>query len=156
MWHRVELKNFRSIESVAVDLAPFTVIVGPNGSGKSNFADALVFARDVAFDATSGLQRRGGITGVRRWSRTKPYDVSVSIAAGPTRESLDSGFIKHQFSIRTGKEGSWHFQKELVEVRRVDGVQLSISRDKQRIEVSPPAYQSHPPARTPAGVAPSL
>ena len=138
MWHRVELKNFRSIESVAVDLAPFTVIVGPNGSGKSNFADALVFARDVAFDATSGLQSRGGITGVRRWSRTKPYDVSVSITAGPTQASLDSGIIKHQFSIRTGKEGSWYFHKELVEIRRTDGVKLSISRDRQKIEVSPP------------------
>lgn len=138
MWHRVELKNFRSIESIAVDLAPLTVLVGPNGSGKSNFADALVFARDVAFDATSGLQRRGGLTGVRRWSRTKPYDVSVSISAGPTRESLDFGFIKHQFSIRTGREGSWHFYKELVEIRRLDGVQLSISRDKQKVEVSPP------------------
>lgn len=138
MWHRVELKNFRSIESIAVDLAPFTVLVGPNGSGKSNFVDALVFARDVGFDATSGLQRRGGITGVRRWSRTKPYDVSISISVGSTRAGLDSGFVKHQFSIRTGKEGSWHFYKELVEVRRGGHVQLSISRDKQKFEVRPP------------------
>jgi len=138
VWHRVELKNFRSIESIAVDLAPFTVLVGPNGSGKSNFVDALVFARDVGFDATSGLQRRGGITGVRRWSRTKPYDVSISISVGSTRAGLDSGFVKHQFSIRTGKEGSWHFYKELVEVRRGGHVQLSISRDKQKFEVRPP------------------
>ncbi|NQT34687.1 AAA family ATPase [bacterium] len=34
---RIELKNFRSLKQVAVDLDPFTVLVGPNGSGKSNF-----------------------------------------------------------------------------------------------------------------------
>ena len=34
---RIEVKNFRSLKQVAVDLEPFTVLVGPNGSGKSNF-----------------------------------------------------------------------------------------------------------------------
>jgi len=45
MWRRVEISNFRSIESASVTLAPFTIVVGRNSSGKSNFADALVFAR---------------------------------------------------------------------------------------------------------------
>jgi predicted ATPase len=61
MWRRIEVRNYRSIERVSVDLAPFTVVVGPNGSGKSNFADALVFARDIANDASSAVQNRGGI-----------------------------------------------------------------------------------------------
>jgi type I restriction enzyme M protein len=59
MWRRVELRNYRSIEDVSVDLAPFTVLVGPNGSGKSNFADALVFAREVATDAATAVDKRG-------------------------------------------------------------------------------------------------
>ena len=59
-WRRVDLRNYRSIESVSVELAPFSALVGPNGSGKSNFADALVFARDVATDAASAVERRGG------------------------------------------------------------------------------------------------
>src|SRR5690349_14909905 len=65
MWRRIEVRNYRSIEKVSVDLAPFTVVVGPNASGKSNFADVLVFARDIANDASTAVQSRGGIAGVR-------------------------------------------------------------------------------------------
>ncbi|HBL31482.1 MAG TPA: hypothetical protein DD490_32060, partial [Acidobacteria bacterium] len=122
----------------AVDLAPFTVLVGPNGSGKSNFADALVFVREVATDAATALQRRGGITGVRRWSRTKPYDVSLSLAASRTRAGLESDFSKHQVSIKSGREGSWQFHKEVFEVRRDGALELSILREGQKLKVDPP------------------
>ncbi|WP_338023558.1 AAA family ATPase [Archangium primigenium] len=57
------LRNYRSIESAEVELAPFSVLVGPNSSGKSNFVDALVLASELGFDAASAIQRRGGSPG---------------------------------------------------------------------------------------------
>jgi ABC-type glutathione transport system ATPase component len=51
MWRQVEIKNFRSITSARVRLAPFTVVVGPNGSGKSNFVDALVLVAEASSGA---------------------------------------------------------------------------------------------------------
>ncbi len=107
MWRRVELKNYRSIESVSVELAPFAALVGPNGSGKSNFADALVFARDVATDAAAAVERRGGITGLRRWRPTRPSDVTVDIRAAPVRGDLETDYVRHQFTIHSGKSGKW-------------------------------------------------
>jgi type I restriction enzyme M protein len=115
MWRRVELRNYRSIESVAIDLAPFTLLVGPNGSGKSNFADALVFARDVAVDATQALESRGGILGVRRWRPTKPTDVTVDIRAARSKRALKTDFVRHCFTIHSGKKGEWTFSRETLE-----------------------------------------
>jgi type I restriction enzyme M protein len=138
VWRNIELRNFRSIESANLKLNPFTLVVGPNGSGKSNFADAFVFARDIAFDATSALQKRGGIQGVRRWSRTRPYDTSVSITAAATENALNADFVRHQFTIKSGSKGVWHFCKELVEVKRDHRTSFSIARDRQKITVHPP------------------
>src|SRR5262249_8521737 len=116
MWRRVDLKNYRSIESVSVELAPFSALVGPNGSGKSNFADALVFARDVATDAAAAVERRGGIAGLRRWRPTKPIDVTVDIRAAKHQAELETDYVRHQFTIHSGRSGNWTFSKERIEV----------------------------------------
>ena len=39
----VQIKNYKSLADVSVELEPFTVFVGANGSGKSNFIEALAF-----------------------------------------------------------------------------------------------------------------
>ena len=51
MIRRVEVKNFRSLAAVSVDLDDLTILVGPNGSGKSNFVDALQMAWRCVTDA---------------------------------------------------------------------------------------------------------
>jgi type I restriction enzyme M protein len=115
MWRRVELRNYRSIEAVNIDLAPLTLVVGPNGSGKSNFADALVFARDVAVDASLAMETRGGLLGVRRWRPSKPTDVTVDIRAARSKRALDTDFVGHAFTIHSGKKGDWSFSRETLQ-----------------------------------------
>lgn len=114
MWRRLVVKNFRSLADVEVDLAPFTLVVGQNGSGKSNLADALVFAGEVTRDAAAAVERRGGIVGVRRWSSTKPYDVTIEVRVASRRVGLDQPSAVHRFTLHSGKGGSWSFAKELV------------------------------------------
>jgi type I restriction enzyme M protein len=116
MWRRIEIRNFRSIEQAKVDLAPFTVVVGPNGSGKSNFIDAVVFARDVAFDASTAISNRGGIVGVRRWRPSKPTDVTVDVRASASKVGLDRAYVRHHFKIHSGRKGEWSFSNERIEV----------------------------------------
>lgn len=117
MWRRIEIRNFRSIKFADVCLAPFTVVVGPNGSGKSNFADAFVFVRDVALDALAAVSRRGGISGVRRWNKTRPLDVTVDLRVARSAEALDSEYARHHFTVGSGAEGKWHFKHEIIEER---------------------------------------
>lgn len=115
MWRRIEIRNYRSIEHVSVELPPFAVVVGPNGSGKSNFVDALVFARDIATDASAAIEQRGGIVGVRRW-RPKPTDVVIDIRASNSKDGLGSDYVRHSFRIQSDTEGQFRFAEERIEV----------------------------------------
>lgn len=114
MWRRVSVQNYRSLADVTVDLAPFTVVVGPNGSGKSSLADVLVFASEIGINAASAVERRGGIVGLRRWSPSKPYDISVDVRAARTRAGLEEPDARHQFTLHSGRGGDWSFSQETI------------------------------------------
>ncbi len=43
---RLQVKNFRSLADVSVDVRPINVLFGPNGSGKSTLLDTIWFVRD--------------------------------------------------------------------------------------------------------------
>lgn len=137
MWRRVSLRNYRSIETATVDLPPFSVLVGPNGSGKSNFADAIVFARDVGADAATAVERRGGIVGVRRWRKTKPYDVSVCVRASKNLDLAESDYIEHAFTIHSKNEGRWNFSRESIEVKASGQSKLTLDRVKDQVVAKP-------------------
>lgn len=134
MWRRIEIRNFRSIEYADVELAPFTVIVGPNGSGKSNFADALVFARDVAFDASAALSSRGGVAGVRRWRPYKPTDVALDLRAASSRANLDKNYARHSLKIHSAKGGHWSFSQERIEVVEASKTTAYLQRTAQSLK----------------------
>jgi predicted ATPase len=127
MWRRIEIRNYRSIEDATIELAPFTVVVGPNGSGKSNFADALVFARDISVDASAAIENRGGITGVRRWRPTKPTAVTIDIRASGSKRGLESDYVRHMFKIHSGAQGAFSFTDERIEI---------VSRSERRAWIS--------------------
>ena len=44
---RVEVRHYKSLKRVNVELESFNILVGPNSSGKSNFLDVLIFLRDM-------------------------------------------------------------------------------------------------------------
>ena len=44
MINRVEIKNFKSISNLIVDLGRVNVVIGENGCGKTNFLESLAFA----------------------------------------------------------------------------------------------------------------
>lgn len=114
MWRRVSLKNYRSIEQAEVVLAPFTVLVGANGSGKSNFADALVLATEISFDAASAIKRRGGIGAVRRWGIPENEETRVTVRVADEREDLADDYVEQSFSLLLSPESGWRFGTEFI------------------------------------------
>jgi type I restriction enzyme M protein len=123
MWRRVSLKNYRSIARVEVELAPFTVLVGPNGSGKSNFADALVLASEISFDAASAIKRRGGIGSIRRWGIPETEETRVSIRVADKKDELEQQYTEQSFSLLPNPETGWRFGAEFV--AQVNGEEVS-------------------------------
>lgn len=47
MLTKLRVKNYKSLEDVAIPLRPLTVFVGPNNAGKSNILDCLLFLREL-------------------------------------------------------------------------------------------------------------
>jgi len=76
----VQIRNYKSIAQLSVNLEPFTVFVGPNGSGKSNFIDALSFVKDCLFSSIElALTERGRIGAVRRRSIGHPTHIGIRL-----------------------------------------------------------------------------
>jgi type I restriction enzyme M protein len=142
MWRRVEVWNYRSIEHARVDLAPFSVLVGPNGSGKSNFADVPVFVRDVGVDASSAVQRRGGIAAVRRATPGEPAEIRIEVRAAASRGALDTDFDAHSMSLQSGVQGAWRFVHERVEVVEGGEAKLALNRTDGELQLLPPLDQT--------------
>ena len=46
---RLQVKNFRSLADVSIDIRPINVLFGPNGSGKSTLLEAIRLVKDCAF-----------------------------------------------------------------------------------------------------------
>ncbi|WNG25506.1 AAA family ATPase [Cystobacter fuscus] len=145
---RVSLRNYRSIESAEVELARFSLLVGPNSSGKSNFADALVLASELGFDAASAIQRRGGLQALRRWGIPDEEALQVKVRASASREALDVSYAEQSFSLVPEEGARWKFQDEHFQVLHEHTVMSQYTRAGWQF-TEHPATAWQPPALPP-------
>ena len=65
MLKHIDIKGYRSLKDVSLDMEPLNVLIGPNGGGKSNFMDVFALFKEAARGGLSeGIDRRGGIRSV--------------------------------------------------------------------------------------------
>jgi len=57
---RLQAQNFKSFDTVDVELGDLNVLIGANASGKSNFLSLLTFLRDIARDGLEEAVSQGG------------------------------------------------------------------------------------------------
>ncbi len=67
MIEQIEIRNFKSIRHVKVDLSPVTVLIGRSGVGKSNFLRAIRFLRNYLVSGERAVTAEGG------WPRIFPF-----------------------------------------------------------------------------------
>ncbi|MCK2242865.1 MULTISPECIES: AAA family ATPase [unclassified Crossiella] len=85
MLTRLEVRGFKNLLDVNVDLGPFTCIAGANGIGKSNVFDAIEFLSYLANDSlVEASQRVRGASGLR---------------GGDPRDLFWDGYREHQRQI---------------------------------------------------------
>ncbi|MEF8940348.1 MAG: AAA family ATPase [Salinivenus sp.] len=167
---RLQVQNFKSFDTVDVELGDFNVLIGANASGKSNFLSILTFLRDIARDGLKDAvsMQSGEIELLRnvQLGRERPTEIRVEVGhglddpgsvpdfdwgagVGPDSVKL-SGFyyeigLRHEESdFRIGREeATWagYFQKESSD-QRVFDVQ-SNSRESPYSE-----WDSHSPNGT--------
>ncbi|HUT03224.1 MAG TPA: AAA family ATPase [bacterium] len=66
MLTHIEIRGYRSLKDVRLDMEPLNVLIGPNGCGKSNFMDVFALLKQAARGGLSeGIERRGGIASIQ-------------------------------------------------------------------------------------------
>jgi AAA15 family ATPase/GTPase len=68
---RLQAQNFKSFDTVDVELEDFNVFIGANASGKSNFLSILTFLRDIA---TEGIENAVSLQGGPNYLRNLQLD----------------------------------------------------------------------------------
>ncbi|MEM7532056.1 MAG: AAA family ATPase [Chloroflexota bacterium] len=113
MIKKVWVKNYRSLEDVAVELEPITIFVGENGSGKSNMVDVLRFMREAfLLGLDAAMNKRGGMISVRTWSQG---DELRDVEMGVTIET-DEIEATYSFALGGTLPTQHQVQREICEV----------------------------------------
>ncbi len=91
---RVQIKNFRSIANVDVELNQLNVLVGKNSSGKSNFLDALRFVRDaLQLGLDNAITLRYGLDSLWNWTATRKSNLQITITTKSNNFQGEYGLI---------------------------------------------------------------
>ncbi len=106
MLRRVELRNWRSIQSQALELGPVNIFIGPNAAGKSSVIDALRFLTDtVRSDLESALARRGGLENIRFRGAEPDAPVTISIECSAPGAGAPHNLLNVEYQISIALEG---------------------------------------------------
>ncbi len=75
---RLQVKNFRSLADVSVELRPINVLFGPNGSGKSTLLEAIRLVKDcVSRDVEEAARTRNNGFGMLRQGVNESEGISI-------------------------------------------------------------------------------
>lgn len=132
---RVQIRYYKSLANVKVDLRPFTVFVGPNGSGKSNFIDALAFVQQCLADSIElAFKSRGGIGAVRMKSGGHPTHIGIGLNL-----ILEVGaYAEYVFLIAAEPKENFRVARERCIVKHIMGPQYEFEvRDGEFIKEIP-------------------
>jgi predicted ATPase len=108
---RLQVKNFKSLRELDLQLGPINVLVGPNMAGKSNILDVFRFLHDILSGA-GGLQglnfalvQRGGMNEIL-WKGGKEKVISFALEA--TGSPLQpSAIFKYELQIAATGVGNF-------------------------------------------------
>jgi len=92
---RLQVKNYRSLVDVGLELDALTVLVGANGAGKSNLVDVLCFVSDgLRLGLDNPVANRLGINALRSWYVPRTVvDIEIGIEIETAAFSAQYAFI---------------------------------------------------------------
>lgn len=106
---KIWAENYKSIQSLELEIAALTVLVGPNASGKSNIADIIPFVSDVLNVGLNGaLANRGGPLAVRR----TPISGGMRNTVMRVRLELEEADVEYEFAFRVFDNGKYRVMHE--------------------------------------------
>lgn len=105
---RLQVKNYRSLVDVCLELDALTVLVGANGAGKSNLVDVLCFVSDgLRFGLDNAIANRLGINALRSWYAAPAADVEIDLEIKMATYSAHYAFV-----LADTGNGEFHLKAE--------------------------------------------
>lgn len=78
MIKKLQVKNYKSLKNVEIELDKFNVLIGPNASGKSNILDVLVFLSDLAkSNVVDAIRTRGNFEHIIFGGGGQSFEISL-------------------------------------------------------------------------------
>ena len=94
----IEIHNFKTFDSLILDLRQFNILIGANASGKSNFIEVFKFIRDISrYGLENAVSMQGGMEYIRNIKSKIEEDTTIT---------LTIVFDDNTFSIRSQKDYS--------------------------------------------------
>lgn len=102
---KVEVRNYRSLANVSLDVGPVNVLFGPNGAGKSTFLDTIWFFRDCTIRGVelASSTRNHGI-GILWDGADEGDNVSISLATDSVKYDLQFGLSSGRIEPFAGEK----------------------------------------------------
>jgi predicted ATPase len=116
---RLQVRNFKSLRELDMQLGPINVLVGPNMAGKSNILDALRFLHEIVFpkpgmDGISfALAQRGGANEVL-WKGGDETLITIALEATNPAEAKRE--YRYELQLLVGLGGFATIQNESLKV----------------------------------------
>jgi predicted ATPase len=101
---RLEVKNFRPLENVAIDIGSLNVLFGPNGAGKSSLLDTIWFVRDCAIRGVdeASSERDHGI-GILWDGANRGANISIKLESQLAKYELLFGYSSGRIEAFVGE-----------------------------------------------------
>lgn len=94
---RLQVKNFRSLADVSVDMRPINVLFGPNGSGKSTLLETIRLVKDcVSRDVEEAIRTRDNGFGMLRQGVNESEGISIILETVHAEYFLSFRFSRGQ------------------------------------------------------------
>ncbi len=129
----VRVQNFKSFETLELQLNRLNILIGANASGKSNFISLLKFIKDIALHGLdNAVSMQGGIEYLRNTYLGNSINTSIeiSIGFGETPNISISGPKPEELTCITINEINYKFELEYY--KRKKG--FKISQDELKVE----------------------
>jgi len=131
----LQIKNFRSLADVKIQINPLNIIFGPNGAGKTTLLDTIWFVRDCAIRGVdlASSERDHGI-GLLWDGADEGENISIKIVTPSGEYEVSFGYSSGRIEPFAGEKlVSDHDNKLIVRIIGSDKAQVYLT-DQQELE----------------------
>jgi predicted ATPase len=123
MIKRLQVKNYKSLKNLDLELGKRNLLVGPNMSGKSNLIDCLKFLSHICIlGVTQAFLNRGGFPEVAwKGEDEGPISIHLTIEHEVEEKNLGKNY-EYEISVIGGQKGLISIEREHLIVKKDDQV----------------------------------